>query len=208
MTRKRGKGENESSLLPPLLFPPPSRFAGLRRNFATHHHCCSSSRLSAGLLAKLSGEIFADFCYIKYMQEKNDNFPMIFLVCLSALILPLILIPVEKIAPYPHVVEEIAKAILIFTILKNSKPKSQLILILIMAFLFALSENIFYSTNFITGGILYSFWQRFLLTTGLHLLTAVIILLPSQKKLKLIVPATMIAIIVHYFYNQLVLLIF
>lgn len=142
------------------------------------------------------------------MQKNYDNFSIIFLVCLTALVLPLILIPVETIAPYPYVIEEIAKAILILQILKLSKRQNQLTLSLIMAFLFALSENIFYSTNFITNGILYSFWQRFLLTTILHILTGLIILLFSQKKAKLIAPATMLAILIHYFYNQLVLLLF
>lgn len=142
------------------------------------------------------------------MQEKNASLPFIFLVCLTSLILPLILIAVERIAPYPHIIEEIVKAILIFKILKSSKRQNQLTLTLIVAFLFALSENIFYSTNFIADSIFYNFWQRFLLTTSLHLLTAVIILLPSQRKLKLIVPATILAMVIHYSYNQLVLLLF
>lgn len=155
-----------------------------------------------------TGEIFADFCYIKTMQENSDNLPIIFFVCLAALILPLILIPIEIIIPYPYVIEEITKAVLILIILKNSKHQNQLGLTIIMAFLFALSENIFYSTDFIIDGIIYNFWQRFFLTTSLHSFTAVIILLPSQKKLKLIVPATMLAMVIHYFYNQLVLLVF
>lgn len=141
-------------------------------------------------------------------KEKNNNFAIIFLVWLAALILPLILIPFEKLAPYPYVIEEIVKATLIYIILKNSDRQNQLKLSLVAAFLFALSENIFYSTNFITNGILYSFWQRTILTTGLHLFTTVIIFLPSQRKLKLIVPATLVAMVIHYFYNQLVLLIF
>ncbi|MGB9585843.1 MAG: PrsW family glutamic-type intramembrane protease, partial [Anaerolineales bacterium] len=146
-----------------------------------------------------TGEIFADFCYSK---------SMIFLICLVALILPLVLIPIEHIAPYPYIIEEIAKAILILAILKTSRYKSQLTITLMATFLFAFSENIFYSTNFITDGILSSFWQRFLLTTSLHILTAVVILLPSQKKLKLIVPATILAMIIHYFYNELVIVLF
>jgi len=141
-------------------------------------------------------------------KEKNDNLAIIFLVWLVALILPLILIPFEKLAPYPYVIEEIVKATLIYVILKNSDRQNQLKLSLVAAFLFALSENVFYSTNFITNGILYSFWQRFFLTTSLHLLTAVVILIPSQKRLMLIVPVTMLAIVIHYLYNQLALLIF
>jgi len=178
-----------------------------KENAATASVFYSSSLLWRGSSLP-TGEIFADFCYIKSMQKNYDNLSIIFLVYLAALILPLILIPIERIIPYPYVIEEITKAILILRILKASKPKSQLAITFIMAFLFALSENIFYSTNFIVNGILHTFWQRFLLTTNLHILTAVIILIPSQKKLKLIVPATILAMIIHYFYNQLVLLVF
>lgn len=167
-----------------------------------------ASLVACGWGSPLSGEIFADFCYIKSMQKKYDDLPIIFLVCLASLILPLIFIPVEKIIPYPYVIEEITKAILILTILKASKHQNQLTLTLIVAFLFALSENIFYSTNFIADGTLYNFWQRFLLTTSLHILTAIIILLPSQRKFSLIFPATLLAIITHYLYNQAVLLLF
>ncbi len=142
------------------------------------------------------------------MPEKNDNLPVIFLICLTTLVLPIILMPIESIAPYPFVFEEILKTILVLLILKFSKHQNQLILVVAITFLFALSENIFYSTNFITNGILYNFWQRFILTTTLHILTALIILLPSQKKIELITPATILAMIIHYFYNQLALLAF
>jgi hypothetical protein len=125
-----------------------------------------------------------------------------------ALVSPLFLIPLENSAPYPYFIEEIVKAMLIFNIIKFSSLKKQLKLTLVMAFLFAFSENMFYLINFISSGTLQGFCQRCLLTTTLHLLTAIIILLPSQKKLKLIIPATIIAMIIHYFYNQLVLIIF
>lgn len=133
---------------------------------------------------------------------------MAFLVCLVALISPLVLMPIEGIAPYPFVIEEIVKAIFIFIIIKTCKRHNQLATVLLAVFLFALSENIFYSSNFITYGIFYSFWKRFLITTGLHLLTALIIFLPSQKRINLIVPATLLAIAVHYYYNQFVLVAF
>lgn len=142
------------------------------------------------------------------MQNTNESLPIAFLVCLVALISPLILIPIEGIAPYPYVIEEIIKAVFIFTIIKTSKRHNQLATMLLAVFLFALSENIFYSSNFITYGILNSFWKRFLITTTLHLLTALIIFLPSQKRINLIVPATLLAIAAHYYYNQFVLVAF
>ena len=142
------------------------------------------------------------------MSEKNDNLPVIFFICIATLIVPIILMPIEKIAPYPFVFEEILKAVLVLLILNFSKHQKQLVLIIAITFLFALSENIFYSTNFITNGILYNFWQRFILTTTLHILTALIIFIPSQKKIELITPVTILAMIIHYFYNQLALLAF
>lgn len=139
------------------------------------------------------------------MHNTNESLPVAFLVCLVALISPLVLIPIEGIAPYPYVIEEMVKAVFIFIVIKTCKRNNQLATMLLAVFLIALSENIFYSSNFIAYGILYSFWKRFLITTGLHFLTALIIFLPSQKRINLIVPATLLAIAAHYYYNQFVL---
>ncbi|MBM3284180.1 PrsW family intramembrane metalloprotease [Candidatus Gottesmanbacteria bacterium] len=140
------------------------------------------------------------------MEEKNDSLPVIFFVSLAALVLPLVLIPVEKFVPYPCVIEELAKAALILIILRLGNFNIRLEITLLATLLFSLSENIFYLPNFMIDGMLYSFWQRLILTTILHVSTGLIILLPCQKNRRLIFPATLAAMLVHFLYNYLILL--
>jgi hypothetical protein len=143
------------------------------------------------------------------MHKEKNTALIAFLVCLTALISPLVLIPIEKAVPYPYIVEELFKAILIFYVIKLFDETIQTKLALLAGFLFSLSENVFYLANFISNGLYYStFWQRSLLTTSLHLLTMTIILLPSQKRIYCIIPATIVAIIIHFLYNQTVLSLF
>lgn len=138
------------------------------------------------------------------MEKENHESSVLFLVCLIALVLPLVLIPMGRVVSHFFIIEEIVKAILILQILKFSSRKNQLKITLMMLFLFAFSENMFYLTNFITDGILYSFWQRFILTTTLHALTGLIIFLPSRQNQQLVFPATFLAMFVHFLYNQVV----
>jgi len=142
------------------------------------------------------------------MLKKADDITIIFLVFILAFIAPLILIPLEKILPYPHVVEEIVKAILITFILKLSSQKLQFKTSVLFGLLFATSENMFYLANFITNNLTAFFLQRVLLTTTLHVLTTIIIFLPSQKRKILIIPATVLAMFIHFLYNKIALIVF
>ncbi len=142
---------------------------------------------------------------------KNKNFSSdaaIILVLLMALISPLFLFPLEKFLPYPYVIEELLKAFLILMIIRLPKKTTQIKTALLSIFLFALSENIFYLANFISGQSLNAFGQRFLLTTILHIFTAAIILFPAQRKRAFIFLGLILAIFIHYIYNQAVLAIF
>ena|SRR4030042_2083256 len=140
-------------------------------------------------------------------MNKKVDFDYIFIAALLfflTLIAPLLLIPIEKIFPYPHIIEEIFKAILVLFILKIPPKNFQIKLALFIGFLFAFSENFFYLPNFIESGNLGLFFQRFALASSLHILTILIILIPSQKRRYLIFPATIFAMVAHYFYNQLI----
>jgi hypothetical protein len=138
------------------------------------------------------------------MNKKANYIFVAALLFFSALIAPLALIPVEKILPFPYIIEEILKAILVLFILKLSPKSFQIKLALFIGFLFAFSENFFYLPSFIENGNLDLFFQRFFLTSFLHILTILIILISSQKRRYLIFPAAILAMIVHYFYNQLI----
>lgn len=144
-------------------------------------------------------------------QMKNKNFnadPAIILVLLMALISPLPLFLLEKFLPYPYIIEELLKAALVLIIIRLPEKTTQIKTLFLAAFLFALSENIFYLANFIGGQSLNTFGQRFLLTAVLHIFTATVILFPAQRKRWLIFPSVILAMLIHYIYNQSVLVIF
>ena len=131
-----------------------------------------------------------------------------FLLPLIALIGPIVLIPIEKVLPYPYILEEIVKVIMVFLILSTTGKIFQIKLATFAGFFFALSENIFYlsSPNLYTSPDI--FLKRFFLVSLLHIITILAILIPSQKYRFLILPATLIAMFIHYFYNQNIMLFF
>ena len=138
-------------------------------------------------------------------QEKNIFLWSILIIC--SLVLPLVLIPIEKFLNYPYIIEEIAKALLIFFIvLKFKNTKTQIYSTILLGALFALSESMFYlAGNIIPFGNLSTFGQRLLLTTPLHIITALIILLPTLKNKKLIIFGLILAALIHYLFNYFVL---
>jgi hypothetical protein len=115
---------------------------------------------------------------------------------------------VEKILPYPYVIEEVVKIFFVLLILGLPGKIFQLKLAVFIAFLFAFSESFFYLSNFTEAGNAVGFIQRFFLVGFFHILTMLIILIPAQKKSWLIIPALFIVICLHYFFNQSVPLFF
>jgi len=142
------------------------------------------------------------------MPKEKDSVIITFFACLVGLIIPLFLLPLEKILPYPYFLEEGFKALIIFMIIKNIGPKKQNRTVFLFALLFAFSENLFYLNNFIALGLMGSFLQRLLLTTTLHLLTSFMILLAGQKKLILFPIGLILAILTHFLYNHFVVILF
>lgn len=138
------------------------------------------------------------------MEKKPDSFLIILWSLILALTSPLILIPLEKILHFPYILEEIAKALLILLVLELPNKFTQFKLTMAIGFLFAFSENMFYVRNFLTGDVYPFFWQRFPITTLLHITTCLIILIPAQINKKYIIPSTIVAMLVHYFFNLLI----
>ena len=125
------------------------------------------------------------------------------LVPLFAAITPFILWPIEIILPYPYIVEEISKAILIFFLLKL--PNREKILGTIMiGFLFSFSETVLYLFNVFSVGSLQTLLLRFIFTTPMHILTSLIILSSALINKNLIVLGVIIAALVHYIFNLIV----
>ena len=125
------------------------------------------------------------------------------LVPLFAAITPFILWPIEIILPYPYIVEEISKAILIFFLLKL--PNREKILGTIMiGFLFSFSETVLYLFNVFSVGSLQTLFLRFIFTTPMHIVTSLIILSSALINKNLIILGIIIAALVHYIFNLIV----
>lgn len=124
-------------------------------------------------------------------------------VLLFALVSPLILIPIEKILPYPHIVEEIVKLLLVLMIYQKEKQLNRRlsILVLLSGLLFTLSESIFYLINIFTLGDLTMIPKRFFFTGVLHIGTLMIIYLFGQKNNISLFITLFFSIIIHFYYN-------
>lgn len=111
------------------------------------------------------------------------------LIPLFAIIAPFLVWPIELILPYPHVVEEVAKGILVYR--GNFRPK----LALLLGAVFAFSEAVFYSLN---SPIAFS---RLIYTLPLHAGTSLVMALSGRKFFPLGLAA---AILLHWLYNKFV----
>lgn len=124
-------------------------------------------------------------------------------ILLFALILPLILIPIEKILPYPHMIEELAKLMLVLMIYQKEKQLNRklYIFVLLSGFLFTLSESIFYLINIFNLGDLTIIPKRLFFTGLLHVGTLTMIYLFGRKNNISLLVALLMSIIIHYLYN-------
>ncbi len=126
---------------------------------------------------------------------------IVFLI-LAGLVLPLLLIPLIKFTGYSEIVEEIAKAgVVLFLILKLPSHKTRILAGIAFGFLFGLSESIFYLNNIFQIGDFSIFWQRFLWTVPMHIITVLVILFSGLVSRKWIILGLGGAIILHILFN-------
>ena len=125
------------------------------------------------------------------------------LIFLSALISPLILLPIEKLFPYPHIVEELTKALIIILILKLPGKTSPLKLTILAGFLFSLSESLFYLGDAFSSGYSFLFAKKLFLIFFLHLSTLLLFLFSLSNAKKLLIVSLPIAILLHFIFNQI-----
>lgn len=126
---------------------------------------------------------------------------MSFLTPLVAAIAPFILWPIEIFLPYPYIIEEIAKGVLVLFVINLPDKSTQIKLVLASAAIFTLSETVLYSLNIALVGDLSALLTRLILTTILHSLTMLIILIFSFKHKWLMPTGVAAAMLIHYFYN-------
>lgn len=120
---------------------------------------------------------------------------------LLALIAPFVVWPIELLLPYPHIIEELAKAVLVFTLLDLPERLTKIKLAILIGVLFAFSESVLYLFNIQLVGSIQTYFVRLLVTTPLHVITTLIILLPALKNKKLIIVGVLLASLVHYLFN-------
>lgn len=114
-------------------------------------------------------------------------------------IVPILLIPIEAVLPYPYIVEEIIKFIVILSFFKIIKKN--LSAPILGGFLFAFTETILYILNIISRGQPYLIFQRLLFTGIMHISTMVLIYLGIKKSLKIGFLALVLSIAIHYLFN-------
>lgn len=121
---------------------------------------------------------------------------------------PFLVWPLELFFPYPHIVEEIFKFIVVYYFLK-SKPdfKTGFKTVALAGILFAASETVFYSLKANLGGVQDILITRFIFTSLLHTITFAVIFIfgssPSPKRKNVgLVLGLLTAILIHYLYNS------
>lgn len=127
------------------------------------------------------------------------------MIALYSLFAPFLLWPVEYLLPYPHVIEELAKTVIVFSVLKNKASPAAFYKTFIAAgVLFALSETVLYILNINSFGRVSLIFIRFFSTSILHSTTFVIIAAFGLKNKRLIWVGFVLSVLIHYLYNLLV----
>jgi hypothetical protein len=122
------------------------------------------------------------------------------LISLSA---PLLLLPVEKLLPYPYVIEEAVKFFVASNLNKNNPTKKiTYFWAALCGLLFTLSESIFYLVNIFALGDIKLFFYRFAFTGILHTTTILLMLFLLRKGKFAAAAGIVFSVVIHYFYNS------
>jgi RsiW-degrading membrane proteinase PrsW (M82 family) len=108
---------------------------------------------------------------------------------------PFLLWPVEYFLPYPYVIEELFKCVVVWFGEKNA------LIYLLSGFAFALTETILYTLNANTAGSIGYLIIRFATTGVLHSATFLIIYATYKRSKKLIPVGFLVSMTLHYLYN-------
>lgn len=133
-----------------------------------------------------------------------DAFTLFLILPLFAAILPFLLWPIELIAPYPFIIEEIAKGFLAYRLKGISKTSSRLLLGVCVGLVFAFSETILYIFNIVAINTLQQFAVRFATTGLLHVTTMLLMTLGTRKSKQFFFVMVLLAMALHFLYNSVV----
>lgn len=121
---------------------------------------------------------------------------------LFAAILPFLVWPLELVLPYPYLVEEVAKLLVVCCLISTVSNKPQRIYIAIACgVMFSISELVFYLMNIALVGGISTIFGRFLVTAPMHTLTFVILTLGLNNGRYWLSVALLVSICVHYLFN-------
>ena len=128
---------------------------------------------------------------------------LIVVALLLALASPFLLLPIEKLLPYPHFIEEAVKLVIVIMMIKTeTQIKENLwVWVFTAGFLFAVSESILYLMNIFALGNLMLFPQRLAMTGGLHTSTMMFMYFLGRKNYWGLTVGFVGAVLIHYFFN-------
>lgn len=119
-----------------------------------------------------------------------------------ALAAPLLLWPIELLLPYPYLLEEFAKGLLIYSLPPSSSLPRRLLLAAAIGTAFSLSESLLYLFNLIAIGSPSLFLLRLTLTLPLHVSTTLILALVSFRRPRFTFLGLPPAILLHFLFNR------
>lgn len=126
------------------------------------------------------------------------------LLPLIAAFTPFFLYPIERILPFPYLIEEIALLLLILPLLKESTA-TQVKMTIAIGLLFTFSESVLYTFNMAAVGTPTTLIMRLLTTGALHTITPLLMLAGYHLyKKKGIIGGFFLAVTLHYIFNLLV----
>jgi len=130
----------------------------------------------------------------------------VILALLASFSAPLFLLPIEKLYPFPYLLEELVKLIIVEAIINAEKKiKDNFVVWVILAgVLFTISESVFYLTNILANGNLILLPKRLILTGTLHLGTILLLYVFLKKNLFWAIVGLSSTILIHYFYNSVI----
>ena len=123
----------------------------------------------------------------------------------AGMVLPFVLMLIVSITGNAEVVEEVAKALVVATLIVGiPSTKGKLLTAVVFGFLFGFSETVLYSNQLIHSGESTVLLKRFLLTVPMHIVTTVVVLMFAMIKRWMWLIGLCFAVVVHLIFNYLV----
>lgn len=122
-----------------------------------------------------------------------------------ALFVPFLLVFVEVVFPFPFIVEELAKLIMVVILVRKVGAQNLTLLnVGLIGLIFGLSETVFYITNAFVLGNINSIVVRLTVTVPMHVLTTIIMFIIGRRGKVWWGVGYIAAMLAHYAFNLVV----